>query len=167
MRVIERRHRLDCWNEDRGTWVELSDGQRWLLPRPYLTLNPVFKDGEPTHTWMFYSYPPDLQNVLDRITAATNTDELVLATVALGAMQLRANYRLTDQELGQVLCYRVGDPASQEMLREFINVATGGLVSHGGQGVLDDPKRQSAGPGSPSSPADSPVQASFSMRQSA
>lgn len=127
------------------TPVVMSDGQVWFLPRPYLTFTPIFRDGRPAGTWRWLSYGPPIDELIAAVGAAEKVPEFVLAVVCLGAFMLRRNYELEDEELAEVLVYRDGDPESVRIARELCNVATGGLLDYGGEGVLDDPKAPPAG----------------------
>ncbi len=143
--IDEPLHRKANWNEEGSTWLTLSDGQQWALPRPYIAIIPEFKGGVPTHTWTYLGYSPQIDRNLEAIGQAKDLLEVIIRTVALAAQLLLHQYELSDEELSQVLVYRADDPASDEMLKAVVNIATGGLVDYGGRGVLDDPKPQPAG----------------------
>lgn len=143
--IDEKAHRREEWNEDQSTWVKLSDGQEWALPRPRLTMIPEFKDGSPIHLWHFYSYPAEIQETFEKIGQSEQLEVSLLAAIALGGKLLLANYELTDEELSVVFRYRFGEESSEHMLHEIIDMATGGLVSYAGRGVLLDPKPASHG----------------------
>ena len=143
--VDESSHRKEDFNEDWSVPIVLSDGQTWYFPRPFLALTPVFENGKADDAWKFYSYNSEIDSLLDRIGQSDDIRFTMLAAVSLGALLLRRNYELSDAELSQIFVYRYPDKSSNEMLRQIIDTATGGLFSYAGRGVLDDPKLQSAG----------------------
>jgi hypothetical protein len=143
--IDEANYRLESFKEDRCTWVTFSDGGRWALARPYLTVHPMITQGVPTGSWNYFSYGNELDAHLEAIS---QTDDLVITiirTVALASLLLRQSYDIPDEVLAQIVLYRVNDPTSTQLLRDVINVATGGLFELDGRGVLDDPKPQPGG----------------------
>lgn len=119
--ALKRRDDLD---EVRSVPVVMADGQTWLLPKPWVAVHPVFKDGRPVDDWKCLTYGPELDALVENVAEAEGIAS-VLAGVALAAHLLRRNYDLSDDELAEVLVYRCGDPASQAMLRTVFDVATG------------------------------------------
>ena len=143
--VIEPSKRRETIDLENSEPIVMADGQTWWLPKPLLILTPVFENGKPVNHWNCFRYGTELDQVLEMIPAAQDNAQAVVITIGLAAKLLLHNYDLTDEELSQVLFYRIGDPDSDRILRDVIDVATGGLFKHGGRGVLDDPKPPSAG----------------------
>jgi hypothetical protein len=138
--IDETKCRRDNWDEDQSTWVMLSNGQQWALKRPWLTIHPIFTNGEPTGHWSFYGYGAELDRLLESIGKEEGIVPFVIRTMALLSKLLRLQYDLDDEQLAEVCVYHAGDPESDRMLRDTINVATGNLMSYAGRGVLLDPK---------------------------
>jgi hypothetical protein len=126
------------------TSITLADGQDWYFPRPWLEIVPHFKDGKAVDQSKLLTCGPELDLLLESIAEEEDPAKEILAVMTLGGFLLLRNYDLTDEELGQLFVYRPRDPASQDMIRSIIEVATGG----GGLRGLKSPKACAAGSGS-------------------
>lgn len=123
--LLESLKRREGFDAGRSHPVVLSDGQTWLLPKPWIAIHPVFRDGRPVDEWRCLTYGPELDALIERIKDSDDLVEQVTAGVALAALLLTRNYDLTDDELAEVLVYRAGDPASRAMLESVLDVVTG------------------------------------------
>lgn len=124
-KIDERSRRREEIEPEYCVPVVLSDGQAWLLPKPWTVLRPVFRDGRATRGWTWLSYGPELDGLVRAISEAPDLVDQVLATMSLGAFLVRRNYDLDDRELESLFCYRAGDPVSEQMVRTIIETATG------------------------------------------
>jgi hypothetical protein len=106
--------------------VRLGDGQEWLIRTPAATIRPVFQDGELVRCWQDLSYDDGLiDGLLERISAADNTAEVLLLSLALAALVVRLSYELDDDELNELLQLRPDDPDSVRVLEDVVAVASG------------------------------------------
>jgi len=141
----EADRRREGFDPDRSRPVVLSDGKEWFLPRPYIAINAIWEDGKPVGSYRSLRYGPEIDGLLRAISEADSVDASIVLVLALGAMLLDVNYELSDEDLAEVLVYQIDDPTFDQIVREILDVATGGLFQIGGRGVLDDPKPQSSG----------------------
>ena len=105
--------------------VVLADGQAWAVPKPWLEIRPVFRDGRAASAWPAYSYGPDLDRLVERVAEAELFTNQVAAVATLAAELLRHQYELSDPDLDQLLAYRRDDPVSIEWTGQVIEIATG------------------------------------------
>lgn len=126
------------------TSIRLADGQDWYFPRPWLEIVPHFRDGKAVARSRLLTCGPELDLLLEMIAEEEDPVREILAVMTLGGFLLQRNYDLTDEDLERLFVYRPRDPASQDMLRSIIDVATGGSGLRG----ITDPKACAAGSGS-------------------
>ena len=103
----------------------LADGQTWFVPKPWLVVRPMFKDGVAFSAYRFLTYSDVLDVLVDAIAAAVELDVIVSAVATLAAYLLRSHYDLSDADLDRLLAYRVDDPASLEWSGIVMETATG------------------------------------------
>lgn len=104
--------------------VTLSDGQTWYVPKPWVALTPVFSDGKAISTWGGLTCGPDLDLLVSAV-GSLQGEESLLATMTLGAFLVQRNYDVSDAEMSDLFVWRSGDPESEAMIRQIIDVATG------------------------------------------
>lgn len=143
-KLIEQYRRLPDWEEDNGTWVKLADDQSWSLARPWLEIVPHFKDGKAVDRSKLLTCGPELDLLLESIANEEDPAREILSVMSLGAFLLLRRYSVTDEELERLFVYRPRDPASHNMVRSILDVATGGAGLRG----LTGPKAYAAGSGS-------------------
>lgn len=143
-KLIEQYRRKADLDLEICTPIILADGQEWYFPRPWLEIVPIFRDGKAVDRSKLLTCGPELDLLLESIAEEEDPAREILAVMTLGGFLLLRNYDLTDDELSQLFIYRPRDPASQDMLRSIIEVATGG----GGMKGLSSPKACAAGSGS-------------------
>jgi hypothetical protein len=134
-----------------GIPVEMADGQVWYLARPLVEFS---WDSGPDGMKPFLVLGDDFQDLLDAVNraagferdlaAATDQDKLAVmqgydgpsamaAALAIGERLLRANYDLTDEEVGRVLRMGLGG-RGQRVLDSVMQVAWGNVPKAPGGG---------------------------------
>jgi hypothetical protein len=135
--IDERSKRKNTFDEPNSVAVEFLDGQVWFLPKPWIQIRPVFKDGVAFSSWRAYTLGPRIDPLLELIAGVDTVDEQVVAIATVAAEMLRYHYELSDAELDSILAYRIADPASSAWFGAVVETATG----------RNGPKRSRAGGG--------------------
>lgn len=143
-KLIEAFRRKPDLDTEVCTPIVLADGVAWHFPRPWLEIVPIFRDGKAVDRSKLLTCGAELDLLLESIAEEEDPAREILAVMTLGGFLLLRNYDLTDEDLERLFVYRPRDPASQDMLRSIIEVATGG----GGMRGLTSPKACAAGSGS-------------------
>jgi predicted O-methyltransferase YrrM len=133
----EKALRNDKFDEVNSVRLVLADGQAWAIPKPWLVVRPVFREGKVVTAYNVLTYG---QAVDELIEAVADTDSVVghiSAVASLAAYFLQWHYSLTDRDLDGLLAYRSGDAESMEWLKRVMEIATGS----------DGPKVSSVGGG--------------------
>jgi hypothetical protein len=146
-KLVEKHRRRPEFDAESGVPVRLANGEEWVLPRPYLEIRPIFRGGAAVARSRFLTCG-ELDPLIETIGRAEDPAAQILAVMTLGALLLRRNYDLADADLERLFVYRVGDPASEAMIRGIMDVATGKLSRVFGRGAFRDPKPHAAGSGS-------------------
>lgn len=105
--------------------VVLADGQSWFVPKPWLEIRPVFRSGKAVTAYPVLTCGPELDALIEAMGESDDLDGQVTAVASLAAYLLRWHYELTDDDLDQLLAFRIGDETSLDWLRETCNIATG------------------------------------------
>lgn len=147
-KLIEKYRRKPDFDPEGCIPIRLSDGQEWHFRRPWLEIAPVFKDGKAVDRTKQITCGPELDVLIRAIPEEEDGPRQILHVMTLGALLLKQDYDLEDEDFERLFTYRVGSDESQEMIRSIISVATGKLSDAHGVGVLSDPKAQPAGSGS-------------------
>jgi hypothetical protein len=105
--------------------VKFADGQEWAILKPYLTVRPVFKDGVSTGTYRAFSYGQPVDDLLGMLAGADHADDVVSAAATLAGCLLRLQYDLDDNDLDQLLAFRVDSPESIGWVSRVVEIATG------------------------------------------
>jgi hypothetical protein len=121
----EAAKRKPNWSERNSAPVVLADGQSWWVPKPWLEIRPVFRDGKADGAYPAYGYSADLNRMIERVAESELFVDQVAAVATLAAHLLQSQYDLSDQDLDQLLAYRRNDPESVEWTRLVIEIATG------------------------------------------
>ncbi len=135
--ISETTLRKANFDEKHSSPITLSDGQTWYLPKPWVEVRPVFKDGKAVTTYTVLTVGPELDDLVEAIADAETTKAQVAGAASLAAHLLRHHYDLRDEDLDQLLRFRISDPASLAWVNGVIEIATGQFV----------PKRSGAGNG--------------------
>ena len=122
----ERSKRKANFDERNAAPVVLADGQAWWVPKPWLEIRPVLRDGKAVSAYPVLSCGADLDELVTALAdSEENLDTQVIAVASLAAHLLNWHYGLTDSELDGLLAFRAGDTASVNWLREIFAIATG------------------------------------------
>lgn len=148
-KLLEKYRRRADFDPEGCIPITLSDGCEWYFPRPWLEVTPVFRDGVVIDRNKYLTCGPELDVLVEAIGAEEDGAKQVLSVMTLGAFLLLRNYDVTDEELGRLFRYKVGDPDSEEMIMAIMDVATGKLDRLVGEGAIRDPKGRAVGSGSP------------------
>jgi hypothetical protein len=119
------KRKADKFDEANSVPVMLADGQAWHIPKPWYTICPVFEAGKAKTSYPFYTYGKDDDELIEFIGEAETLSTQICGVATLAARLLQHQYELTDSELDQLLCFRDGEPDSEEWLRAVMRVATG------------------------------------------
>ncbi len=122
---IESTRRHPKFDDKHSVPVQLSDGQFWFIPKPWYEIRPIFQDGLAVDYNSCFTHGSELDDLIETISASDDFALRTLASVGLAAYLLKRNYDLSDEDLSDILIYRAGDPQSELMLREIIDVAMG------------------------------------------
>lgn len=144
-KLIEKYRRRADFDPEGCEPIWLSDGQEWMFPTPWLEVTPVFRDGVAIDRTKQITCGPELDLLIERIGHEIDGPKQILAVMTLGAFLLQRNYDVTDEELGILFRYKVGDEESDEMIRAIIEVATGKLNRTFGEAALKHPKASAVG----------------------
>jgi hypothetical protein len=125
--IDEIAKRKENFSERDAAAVVLADGQSWYVPKPWLEIRPVFRNGHAAYSYSVLTCGPRLDALVEAIGGIDNDDEILIAGVAtLAAYLLKWHYDLDDRELDHLLAFRVGDPDSLAWVRQVVAIATGG-----------------------------------------
>lgn len=124
-KLIEQSRLKADVDPERLTFITLADGQEWGFPRPILEIHPIFSGGKTVDYTTHITMGPELDVLIQAIAAGEMDAVSQIQSVMLcGALLLKRNYDITDEELPRLFSYRAGDPASEEMIANIIAVAT-------------------------------------------
>jgi hypothetical protein len=105
--------------------VVFADGQTWYVPKPWLEIRPIFRNGKAVDAYPVPTCGPELDGLIDAIGQADDHFAQIAAVATLAAELLRWHYDLSDAELDGLLAFRSADPASLQWVRDVIGIATG------------------------------------------
>ena len=117
--------RMSNFDEANSVPVVLADGQLWWLPKPWLEIRPVFQDGKADANFPVLTYGQEIDGLIVVQAKCETLDEQLTAVATLAACLLQWHYVLSDQDLDQLLAYRVGEPTSQLWFEQVMAIATG------------------------------------------
>ena len=118
-----------------GEPIEL-DGQAWIFPKPCVIYRPKFgapRIGSRPTTDLGPEFDEAIAE-LDDLGRERRQDDpgsgrtFIDALMNIGAVMLRINYDLTDDQLGDLLAYRPDDESSQDTWLAITDVARGNGV---------------------------------------
>ena len=105
--------------------VRLADGQDWQVPKPWLEVRPVFRGGRAERAYPVPTCGPELDALIDAVSESDEPAVWFSAIATLAARLLGYQYDLSDDDLDQLLRFRVSDPDSGQWLRDVMRIATG------------------------------------------
>jgi hypothetical protein len=123
--ALEGQCRKECFDEKNSAPVVLADGQTWYLPKPWLEIRPVFRNGRADTSYPVLSYGPELDALIGAIADCEDGAVQICAVASLGAYLLTTQYQLDDPDLDTLFAFRSGDEGSLEWTRSVIEIATG------------------------------------------
>jgi hypothetical protein len=105
MQLVEESLRRPVWDEARGHWITLGDGQRWLLPKPIVSLRPSMAANGyagPVNASMLGA---KFEEVRAAMFGLESDDYLGFTEAAmhLGVIMLGFHYDLADDAYGDLL----------------------------------------------------------------
>jgi hypothetical protein len=121
----EKSHRKVSFDQRNSVPVVLADGQTWHLPKPWLEVHPVFRDGKADSSYSVLTYGPELDGLVKTIGECDDNAALLIGAASLGAYLLSQNYHLSDADLDQLFVFRIGDTLSRDWAMAVMQVATG------------------------------------------
>lgn len=123
--LSELERRKPNFDEVNSVRVVLADGQRWALPKPWVEIRPVFRNGAAVDVQVSLTYGPHIDALIASVGVAETWGQMVSAVASLAAWMLCWHYDLADDDLDELLAYRVGDPVSSAWIEQVTETATG------------------------------------------
>jgi len=123
--IDEKSRRKPNFDERHSSPIVLSDGQTWYVPKPWLEIRPVFRDGKAVTAYNVLTAGQELDELVDAIGEAETAKAQVIGAASLAAHLLRHHYDLTDEDLDQLLRFRLHDESSLAWVEGIIEIATG------------------------------------------
>lgn len=122
----ERAMRSPEWKP--GNEVKLADGQTWTVPIPRIRFRPKFVDGIAIVKADVFG--PEIDPLFDIICGIVDVDTMVWLGVRFDVVSrlLRMNYRLSDDELSDLLVMDPDDEVNKLMWEDLTKVAMGESV---------------------------------------
>lgn len=118
---IETECRGEKWNEERGAWITLADGQDWLMCLPSVRLYPRYEDGVATAVASRADLGPEYDAKL--ALADTPDGTAVLAIMDAGVYLLRRYYNLTLEEAADLVAWSGHD--DDDLFRQMVAIVRG------------------------------------------
>jgi len=121
----ERALRRPTFSE--GYPVRLADGQEWVFPKPRIRFRPrVGGDGR-VEVAGGAGFGPEFDSSIDVLYGVVEAEgiEQLRIKFEMAIRLLRANYELTDAEIGGLVVYEPADPAAVERWQELERVLLG------------------------------------------
>jgi hypothetical protein len=144
-KLIEKYRRKVDFDPENCTPIVLADEQEWYFPRPWIEVQPIFRDGKAVNCTEMITCG-ELDPLLKMIgEEEDNPLQQSMHVLTLGALLLQRNYDVEDAELGRLFILRPGDPDSDRMITSIIDVATGNTASALGWRAITDPKASGGG----------------------
>jgi hypothetical protein len=123
---------LDEWEKRKGALlatdqvgVKFADSQEWAIPKPFLEIRPVFEQGVAKRAYRAFAYGPPIDDLVAAVAHAEGHDVVVSVVASLAAALLRRNYDLTEDELDQLVAYRVDDAPSFAWVKSVVEITAG------------------------------------------
>jgi len=117
--------------------VELADGGRWALPKPWLEVRPIFKDGVATRSRCLLAYGQPIDDLVGMIGGLDGFGEVACVVATLAGYLLRRNYELVDDELDELLAFMPDDVMSFAWISIVVDIATGRYGRRWGTGAAN------------------------------
>jgi hypothetical protein len=121
----EKSRRKESFDQRNCVPVVLADGQAWHLPKPWLEVHPIFREGKAHSSYPVLTYGPELDALVKAMGECDDNSALLIGAASLGAYLLSQNYNLSDADLDQLFVFRIGDSSSRDWAMAVLQVATG------------------------------------------
>jgi hypothetical protein len=121
-----------------GIEVRLNDGQLWTLPKPRVRIRPV-RDASGMRLVGLFTFGDAYNAKWEAFAGAVDSRAQRAALLDLAFDLLQRNYKLSDDELSDLLAWDPEDDAGAERLEALAAIVSG-----------DSPKASPGGTGSPS-----------------
>jgi hypothetical protein len=121
----EKPRRKEGFDPRNSVPVVLADGQEWYVPKPWLEVHPVFRDGKAQSSYPVLTYGPELDAIVKTLGGCDENSALLMGAASLGAHLLLQNYHLSDADLDQLFVFRIGDSLSRDWAMLVLQIATG------------------------------------------
>ncbi len=92
--------------------VVLADGQTWHVPKPWLEIRPVFRNGRAVAAYPVYTCGSELDELTEAMSECDDRIAQITAAASLAAHLLCWHYELSDADLDQILAFRSADETS-------------------------------------------------------
>jgi hypothetical protein len=114
-----------------GTPVTMADGQVWTLPKPRFRFKPKIVDGR-VEIGGGATFGPESDGDLEILYGVVDVgaEEFLRVKMAMAVRLLRANYELTDDDLGDLLVLEPGDAASDDRWTAISDAVAGIAPKH-------------------------------------
>jgi hypothetical protein len=104
--------------------VLFATGERWFVPRPFLTFKPQFEGGKCRSVLRTLSYGPVIDEIIAAIGECKDSSAVLSGVATVAAALLSINYpSLTEGELDQLLVLRAGVPPEEDWPAAVMRVA--------------------------------------------
>jgi hypothetical protein len=123
--IDEKSRRKPNFDERNAAPVVFADGQTWYLPKPWLEIRPVFRDGRAAAAYPVPTCGTELDALIEAVAGADDRLAQVAAVATLAAELMSWHYDLSDADLDQLLAFRLANEASMNWIREVFAIATG------------------------------------------
>jgi hypothetical protein len=104
-----------------GIAIKLDDGQEWEFPRPRVKWRMVLREDVRVLAGRTH-FGPEFDEMRERLNAAENDGDYLMASFTVAAWLLRRNYDLTEAEALDLLAYDTEDEANQSAWESIYDV---------------------------------------------
>ncbi len=125
MVIDEKSRRRSSFELEHSVPVVLGDAQTWYFPKPWLEIQPCFRDGKVARVRSVLTYGQEMEDLIDAIRASVDDCGTISAIASLGAFMLGWNYELSDADLDTLFSFRSVEHMSAAWPTQVIDLATG------------------------------------------
>ena len=123
--IDEKSKRRENFDERNSAPVVLADGQAWHVPKPWLEIRPVFREGRAVAAYPVLTCGPELDELVEAMADCEDLPSQVMAIASAAAWLLKWHYDLKDSELDTLLAFRKADESSLAWMRAVVDIAMG------------------------------------------
>jgi hypothetical protein len=105
--------------------VRMADGQDWYLPKPWVALAPVVKNGRVVSLGSRTMFGPEFDALVDAVGKAEADLDTIAAVFAVAVDLIGRNYAIPDVGYEEILRYRSDDDISRDTLVTIMEIARG------------------------------------------